>query len=105
YRNVPRERAIVCSDQENARGHPGSIGAESDGGSPAIAGMDDGNRRQNAHGLYHQTYPLHRVDFRPADDDALATRVERVLDGNGDFALPGRRRATSAAEKSDLLVQ
>ena len=94
-RHPTEERAIVRRDQQDADCDGGREQSQRDGGRRPVVAVDHGDRRQRAHRLSDQRQPLHPVHRRLADENALATRVERLVECGDDFSLCGRLSVTA----------
>ena len=87
--DLPGERAAVSGNQHDRDPDPCSENRQDDAVGGAIVAVDHGNGEQGKTRLHEQHGPLHPVDRRSTENDALPACLQRILEGCDDLALGG----------------
>ncbi len=74
-------------DQQYRGADAGRKDRHGDRARQTVVAMHHRDRGESADRLQNKARPLHRIDLRAADDDALQARVERIADRRRDLAL------------------
>src|SRR5262249_21354686 len=80
HRELAGEGPAVRRDQDHRYPRSGREDRENDAVGRPVVAMDHADRDQRECRLHHQRRPFYPVDRGVAQNDALAARVERVLD-------------------------
>ena len=78
---------VVTGNEQKARSESGGEDAHRDGRRSAILGVDKADCDEHAGSFNQEASPFQQADFRAADQDALASRIERNFDGLSHLAL------------------